>query len=165
MKIKKISLKLIIPVMIVFILTIIFVSVISLWKSSESITSEAFEKIEMMSGNYANEFSILFNEIESSTRALGNYVLDSFDLSRAESERGVYINEYKNSMVDFVKLTAEKTNGNDSAYIHFDPELSGEGHDIYFALDNDKYVRQDEIGPEVYNPNDIDMGINVNIIM
>jgi methyl-accepting chemotaxis protein len=157
MKIKKISLKLIIPVMIVFILTIIFVSAISLWKSSESITSEAYEKIEMMAGNYANEFSILFNEIESSTRALGNYVLDSFDLNKAKSERGIYINEYKNLMVDFVKLTAEKTNGNDSAYIHFDPGLSGEGHDIYFALENGIYVRQDEIGPEVYDPNDIDM--------
>ncbi len=149
---KKLSHKIILPVTIIILLLVTSLVTVSIYMSGNNIRSEARDKLENMSANYANEFS---NELNKASGVLDTFY--SYAESNIEIEsvgQDVYIHQYKAEVSNFIEKVLKNNDGILGAYIYFNPEFITGAHDAYFTKDSTGNIKkQPELEESAYDSN------------
>ncbi len=163
---KKISFKIIVGILACSLSISLIVGVLGVLQGAKSIEKEANEKLLHMSGNYANKFSQSLSIIESSLDSVANNVEASFDMGQFNSGPNNYMNGYKSMISSVVKKTVETLDGAQGVYIMFDPNLTNEVHEVWYADSegNGNYTLQETSQLSDYNINNEDREYYYNAI-
>lgn len=151
---KKISAKIIIGIITCSITLSLIIGLVSIIKSRSVVSKEATDKLVQMSDRYAKDFSESFISVEASVNQLSSFIISTLDLEELK-ENKEYLLEYEKSITPVIKRISENTANSKSAYIFFDPSLTGEVRDVWFMDTNNdgKGERQPSIPTEKFNPN------------
>ncbi|MGF7059420.1 methyl-accepting chemotaxis protein [Brassicibacter mesophilus] len=156
---KKISFKIIVGILVCSLSLSLIVGILGVLQGTKAIKNEANDKLIYMAGNYANKFSENLSSIESSIDSVANNVVASFDMQQFNADPSNYINQYKNMISPVVKKTAETLDGAQGVYILFDPALTNEAHEVWYAdmVGNGSYTSQQVTELSDYNIDNEDM--------
>ncbi len=115
-------------------------------RSSAIITEEATDKLEQLSLQIAEQFNSELRQVELLREQVDRVVVGNLDMSRLE-EPG-YFDHLEDLLAPTLREMAQEAKITKSVYVFFDPDLTGEPHDIWFAdLDNDGAVTRQEVFP------------------
>lgn len=125
MKIRKMSTKLILAIVICSVLASVSVGGISLYKAGENIREEATEKLTFMTSNTQKDLQAQMELIATSGQQMSkvteNMLLEESNLS---SSNMPLTPEIMKTLTNLTKSYAESTKGTLSSYIEFDPKFS-----------------------------------------
>lgn len=146
-KFNSIGNQVIIAIIICTLITSILVGVISLSTSKNVIDEETTSKLSYMSQSYANKFDQNFNKVEFSSNSLKHLITSKINVKLIEGN-----SDYLSNFLDDIKPTIEKiaqeATLSKSAYVHFNPELTGDTHSVwYFDNDADGIVTSQKTSP------------------
>ncbi|WP_051412139.1 methyl-accepting chemotaxis protein [Halonatronum saccharophilum] len=146
-----IRVKIIISILISSFLISTLVSIVATTNSQNLLEKEVEDKLVNMAANYANEFSQRFILIEESVEQFEEIIKLTIDVDKFKNDPK-YIDEYKKKIIPIVKGFADGLEVSPSAYIYFNHQLLGEGHDVWYQDgNNDGYsIRQEEIPLEYF---------------
>lgn len=155
---KKISTKIIMGVISCSIVLSLVIGMVSIFSSKKVISKATENQLKYMAKGYAEEFSSRFITVDTAVEQLNSYITSTFNIEQLNND--AYLEEYIKNTTPFIKGIAENTNFASSAYIYFNPELTGNVHDIWFSDTNGDGTseKQDSISIEQYTPNDPTMG-------
>ncbi|HHY91381.1 MAG TPA: methyl-accepting chemotaxis protein [Clostridiales bacterium] len=139
----------------------ILVGVVCTFQSTRLLSTEANEKLVHMAKQYANECSKTFEHIEGTVESLSNNIFVTFDTTKFHQDPRGYIDEYKSYIDPIIKKIGESTEGVLSVYLTFNPDLTGEAHEIWYASQEGSQefvkVEEDENYIEEFYPENEDM--------
>ena len=95
--------------------------------------TETNENLIHMAKQYANECSKTFEHIEGTVESLSSNVFVTFDAAKFNQDPKGYIGEYKSFIDPIIKEIGETTEGVLGIYLTFNPDLTGEAHEIWYA--------------------------------
>ncbi len=130
---KKISLKIVLGILVCSLSLSIFVGVLGILQGTKSIKNEANDKLMHMAGDYANGFSKNLSSIEASIDSVAINVVATFDMQQFNEDPSSYIDQYINMISPVVRKTAEEVDGANGVYIMFNPELTNEVNEVWYA--------------------------------
>ncbi len=109
---------------------------IALLRSTDYLTSEIEGKILSTAQSYAHDFSARFNHMEGLTDSLAAYVSTSFDPEVYTGLPGKYLKDYKKQLGKVIRETLTTTSTGHSLYVTFNPALTSETDEVWFAFVN-----------------------------
>ncbi len=195
----KLRVKITFAMIVCSLITALLISGISVFINYKFTKREVFEKLTLHSQNHSNEFNSDFNLVENSVNIINQYISATFDINKFNKKQDCYINEYEKSIDSIIKNIAQISNedqginiknGIEAVYFTFNPELTEDVHEIWYAdkegngvlekLDpdpNDPYIEwfypENKEMSWYYNPikkkkgiwsepyDEIDLGINI----
>ncbi|MGV8983791.1 EAL domain-containing protein [Clostridium sp.] len=118
--------------------------------STDTVKAEANQTLKYMAKSYANSLEIQFSEITKIVNVLQSDVLMNIDESKIHDDK--YIEDLIKRIEPTVKSQAQNSSKGKTAYVYFNPELTGKVHDIYYADQNGngKVERQNVVSMEYY---------------
>lgn len=128
---KKISTKIIAMIIVSSVLVSVLVGGISIRKSGEVVRNEALKLQLQLSRSTANEINLNLADTEASVRGMVTAISATIDENGIRDNE--YMNKYQTDIQDLIKDYAEKTKGAMGAYIAFDPTLTGNLYEVWFA--------------------------------
>ncbi|MGM0602270.1 MAG: methyl-accepting chemotaxis protein [Bacillota bacterium] len=154
---KKLSYRIVLPVIVILIVTTAVIGYMSIQKSSENISRESQSKLINISGRYANQLDIRLKDIEAKTDAIGSIIASTVDMNQIDTN--AYMYTYKYQTEGIIKEMAQNTDDSLGAFIFFNPELVGKADDIYFADQNNdgEYELQETLDISAYQENSSEM--------
>lgn len=111
----------------------LLISSISIYTHYKFSNKEINEKLTLLPQNYSNKFNSDFKTIESSVNTLEQYVSESFDLEKLNANPNGYAQQYEKMMDPIIKRIAQTTEGVQGVYFTFNPELTGNLYESWFA--------------------------------
>lgn len=124
-----------IAVIIAFSVTITFIiGYVAINRSSSLLTAEIEEKILNTAENFSNDFSAGFNHMEGLTDSLAAYVSISFDADEYYADPEGYLEWYKDELAEIIKKNLMTVNKTHSLYVTFNPELTSESDEVWYAV-------------------------------
>ncbi|MCK4260256.1 MAG: methyl-accepting chemotaxis protein [Halanaerobiales bacterium] len=155
---KKISSKIIIAITVCSLVTSVLIGTISIVQSSKFLKKEATDNLINLSRTYSNDFSKSLKIMESLVESLSAQCYATFDLQRSY-ENPDYIGEYRDMLDPVIKRIAETTDGIQGVYISFNPELSGQVYDSWYADVNGEgnFTLQESEDISAFNPTNEEM--------
>jgi len=154
---KKLSYRIVLPVIVILIITTAVIGYMSIEKSSENIARESQSKLINISGRYANQLDIRLKDVEAKTDAIGSIIRSTIDMKQVDTN--AYMYTYKYQTENIIKEMAQNTEDSLGAFIFFNPELLGKANDIYFADSNGdgEYELQETLDISAYQENNSEM--------
>lgn len=126
----------------IFSVTIAFiVGSISMLRSTEYLTAEIEGKILSTAEKYSHDFSSKFNHMEGLTDSLFAYVSTTFDEASFERDPSGYLHQYKEELARMIKKTLSTVDTAHSLYVTFNPELTPENDEVWYAFLDGKIRR------------------------
>ncbi|KHD36741.1 chemotaxis protein [Clostridium acetobutylicum] len=132
-----ISFKIILPIVICCILSIVITAVVCIEKTTGLVTSEAEDKLMEVSQNKANDVNKLLLNTETSTSDVENLITSNFDANRAKID-GNYTNEYVQSIDGYMKEIATKNNKVLGITVLFNPEVTKNLYQICYEKEGNQ---------------------------
>ncbi|HOO74133.1 MAG TPA: hypothetical protein PLS66_02480, partial [Tepiditoga sp.] len=129
---KKIKNKITLPIIVSFIILMLIIDIIIVFIFNTQIKTKFINSVSLEQKLESYGIDSNTSEIESKTESIEDYVKSTFNFERLTEEKDEYLTEYENFLEPVIKNVAETTENNDSVYIHFLPELTGNTHDIYY---------------------------------
>lgn len=158
---KKISSKITIAIILCSLILSILLGSVSIFQSSKYLEKEAYEKLGMMGKSYANEFSQQLENVESTVNTLSSQIGATIDLDKMKEDPAYMENYLEKVISPSIERILQDNKGRKmfGAYFYLNPEISGKTGDVWYAdlKENENYERQEQLGIEVYDPNDEDM--------
>lgn len=114
---------------------------VSMLRSTDYLTAEIEEKILSTAETYSRDFSSKFNHMEGLTDSLYAYVATTFDRDSFERDPSGYLQQYKKRLAQMIKKTLSTTDTAHSLYVTFNPELTPENDEVWYAFINGKIKR------------------------
>lgn len=119
----------------IFSVTVAFiVGSVSMLRSTEYLTAEIEGKILSTAEKYSHDFSSKFNHMEGLTDSLFAYVSTTFDERAFERDPSGYLRQYKKDLARMIKKTLSTTDTAHSLYVTFNPELTPENDEVWYAF-------------------------------
>ncbi|MDN5341693.1 MAG: methyl-accepting chemotaxis protein [Oceanotoga sp.] len=137
---KKISQQILIPTIITIVLMTLTLVIFTLYEGSKAITAEATSRLEHMAETATLDFNSILSEVTLKVDAIEDYIKAEIDTKRLDDDD--YMAEFTESIKPFMKNIAISTQGNDSSYIHFDPDYTDKAYNVYYKADKNDYVLQ-----------------------
>lgn len=157
-KMSKISQKIIITIILCILIVAASIGLFSLNMASSILTQETTEKFSSISKNYANEFSILLSEIESTVNTVALSVHSDFDVEKFSSDVA-YRNKIMSRLNGMLKQIAEHTDNIQGIYVVFDPKLTGQVYESWYIYESpENFVYQEPEALEEFYVDNEDMG-------
>lgn len=126
----------------IFSVTVAFiVGSVSMLRSTEYLTAEIEEKILSTAEKYSHDFSSKFNHMEGLTDSLFAYVSTTFDERAFERDPSGYLQHYQKGLARMIKKTLSTTDTAHSLYVTFNPELTPENDEVWYAFLQGKIQR------------------------
>ncbi|GAA0737721.1 methyl-accepting chemotaxis protein [Clostridium oceanicum] len=145
-----ISVKFILAIIIITIVSSVSLVSVILFKNSKTIEKEAKDKLKYLVQSKSQIIENKLNKAENITNTLKELVVSKVgDSSKIDQK---YIEGIKKDIDPFIKNIAENQSDAKSAYVYFNPELTGKGNNIYY-LDGDqdgKVTKQDELHADFF---------------
>ena len=156
---KKISSKIVGAIITCSLILAIVLGSTSIYQSSKFIKKEAKDKLLYMSQSYTNEFNTTLKGVESSIDTLSNNILATFSLEKFNNDPNNYIEEFEKTIDSIIKRNAETSKEFQGLYFTFNPELTGEVYEVWYADEegNRTFVRQETESIEEFSPDNEDM--------
>lgn len=137
-----------------FVLLTLFISitlvVLSVYKSTQIVENEAYEKLNLYVGKNAEAFDSQIMSIEKNNQMLVDFITQSFDGSHIK-DQDAYIESYKKILSPVVQSMAQNNLTSKSAYVFFVPELTQNPKSVWYAdLNFDQNVERQEEFPKSY---------------
>lgn len=150
---KSIRSRLIISIAFTAVVASLLIGVLSIEFSTSSINDEANQKLSYMARSYANYLERHFSEVTKTVDILEYGVLQGIDETKIHEDE--YLEAIVDNMDELVRIQAQNSTQGKTAYIYFNPELTGRVHDIYYAdQDGDNVVdKQKPVPIEFYTSN------------
>jgi len=149
-RLNSISTRIFLSILLCTIITSSIVGVVSLIRSMEIIKQESNDKLRYMAESFANDFNIDFEKVESIADSLEYIITSQIDMDKIKDEPD-YLQSFKMSLAPIVEELAQEASSAHSAYIYFNPDLTGKEHDLYFIdHDGDGNVNRQEEVPASY---------------
>lgn len=132
---------------IICVITIFSMSVacvvgyIAMIRSTEYLTTEIKGKLVNTAENYSHNFSAKFNHMEGLADSLAAHVATTFDVASYESNPKAYLNQYKNELGEMIKKSLGTTEIDHSLYLTFNPDLTPQSDEVWYAWKNDKIIK------------------------
>ncbi|MCY6370821.1 SpoIIE family protein phosphatase [Clostridium ganghwense] len=120
----------------------LLISIIGILTNYNFLKREIVGKLTLLPQNYSNSFNSDFKGIESSVNTLQHYTAATFDLKNFNKNPNEYIKQYEKMMDSIIKKIAKDankaqgihtTNGVEAVYFTFNPELTEDVHEIWYA--------------------------------
>ncbi|GLC30081.1 EAL domain-containing protein [Clostridium omnivorum] len=150
---KSIRSKIILSIALTSVIASLSVGLLSMKFSTATVNQEANQKLNYMAKSYANYFDKYFNDVTKIVDILQYDLLENIDESKINDD--AYLEKLVKNIEPAVKSQAQNSLQGKTAYIYFNPELTGNVHDIYYAdQDGDgKVERQGVLSKDFYNKN------------
>lgn len=163
---KKISFKIITGIIVCSLSISLIVALLGILQGTKAIKKESNDKLTYMAGNYANEFSKSLSSIQSSLDSVATNVIASFDMNQFNESPKSYIEQYSNMISPAIKKTSETLDGVQGVYLAFDPVLTKQVNEIWYAdvKGDGNYIRQKPVELSDYNINNENMAYFYNAI-
>lgn len=146
----KISTRIILGILLCSIILSTIVGGIALIESQKYISDEATDKLRYMAESYQQEFSGELRRVELVADNLEYIITAQLNVSEIDSNEE-YLEGFEEDIAPLVEKIAQDSSSAKSAYIYFNPELTGEAHDIYYIdHDGDGIVTKQEETPAEY---------------
>ncbi|MEJ8553176.1 SpoIIE family protein phosphatase [Tepidibacter sp. Z1-5] len=138
----KVRVKITFAMILCSVITALLISSISVFINYNFSKREVFEKLTLLSQSHSNEFNSDFKSIENSVNIINQYISATFDIDKFNEKHNFYINEYEQNMDSIIKKVAQISNkdqginiksGIEAIYFTFNPELTGDVHEIWYA--------------------------------
>lgn len=150
---KSIKIRIIISIALTALIASLSVGLLSMKYSTTAINNEANQKLRYMVKSYSNYFEKYFSDVTKIVDALEYDVLSNLDETKIKDDN--YIEDLINRIEPVVKSQAQSSLQGKTAYIYFNPELTGKVHDIYYAdQDGDGTVERQSVVPLEFYTND-----------
>lgn len=145
--------RIILSIALTSVIAALLVGFLSIKFSTATIGDEANQKLSYMAKSYANFFDGHFSEVSKIVNILEYAVTTNIDKSKIHDDK--YIDELIKGIDLTVKSQAQSSTQGKTAYVYFNPRLTGKVHDIYYAdQDGDGNVdRQRAVPMEYYTSN------------
>lgn len=149
---KKISSKISTVIIICSCIAVLVLGGISIFQSNQLVRSDAEDKLQWMTRQYALQFSIEFNTIENNVDEMEAHFLNTFDAEQLKND-STYLPSYEAELSDYIFDFAKDRSSGIAAWCYFNPELSETPHDVYFVDENGDDIpdRQDYIPFSYYD--------------
>ncbi|MCP5455140.1 MAG: methyl-accepting chemotaxis protein [Thermotogae bacterium] len=154
---KSISTKILLPVIIAILFLTVVITSVSVFESRSNVKTEAFDKIEYIAISYGNYFDEIFQATDSKLSVVSDYISSTFDVSRLNSEKEAYMDEYKSTLLTFFYSIGKNASNLKFIYFHLNPLLIDQAHGVSIIRQNSSFVREPEIPIERFNRNNPDM--------
>lgn len=119
----------------------VIIGSIALIRSTAYLNAEIKGKIISTAENYSHSFSAKFNHMEGLTDSIASYVSTSFDKKAYEADPYDYLRKYKTEVAASIKKTLSTTEMAHSLYITFNPQLTAENDEVWYAVMNGKITK------------------------
>lgn len=127
----------IICIITIFSITVaVIIGSVSMIRSTEYLTAEIEEKLCSTAEKYSHDFSSKFNHMEGLTDSLFAHVSTSFDKSAFQQNPVSYLGQYKKDLEQMIRKTLSTTSTAHSLYVTFNPELTPENDEVWYAVIN-----------------------------
>lgn len=145
--------RVILSIALTSVIASLLVGFLSVKFSTATIDDEANKKLSYMAKSYANFFDGHTSEVSKIVDILEYAVATNIDKSKIHDDK--YIDELIKHIDLTVKSQAQNSTQGKTAYVYFNPKLTGKVHDIYYAdQDGDGNVdRQRAVPMEYYTDN------------
>lgn len=130
---KKIRSKITIAIIVCSLIISLLLGSISVYQSSKVTKEETDDKLIFMAESYANEYSQTLTNVEGTIKSLVVNASTTFDLEAFENDKKNYLKEYMMKLDPVIKKIGETSDVALSVYITFNPELTGEANEIWYA--------------------------------
>lgn len=149
---KKISSKISLIIIGCACLAVALCAYISLSLGTRILQQEAEEKLTWISRQYAAEFSQELLIIEDQVAEIAVHVKTTIDSESLKNDP-TYLARYEDELAEYLYSFAKNRSSGNAAWCYFNPELSTESHDVYFADGNKDQIpdRQAHIPLEYYD--------------
>jgi diguanylate cyclase (GGDEF)-like protein len=150
---KSIRSRIILSIALTSVIASLLVGFLSIKFSTATINDEANQKLSYMAKSYADFLNGHFSEVSKIVDILEYDVATNIDKSKIHDDK--YIEELIKHIEPTVKSQAQNSSQGKTAYVYFNPKLTGKVHDIYYAdQDGDGNVAKQSVVPmEYYNGN------------
>jgi methyl-accepting chemotaxis protein len=150
---KSIRIRIILSIALTSVIASVLVGFLSVKFSTETINDEANQKLSYMAKSYANFLDGHFREVSKIVDILEYDVLTNIDRSKIHDDK--YIEELIKRIEPTFKSQAQKSSQGKTAYVYFNPRLTGNVHDIYYAdqKGDGNVARQSVVPMEYYTDN------------
>ena len=155
MKKKKISTKIILAIATISILLASSIGTISIYESSNIISSESKDKLAYIVKNNANIENIKLKSTEDSVNGLADIVESKVDVTKIYDPN--YLKDLDESLKPVVKKFIGSNKQSLDEYITFDPTILGKVYGSMFILDNGQYVDGGSLPIEQFKEDDPNM--------
>lgn len=136
-------------IIVAFVIILLVVS-ISIYMFYNVVSTNIHSEIELSANNTVVRLEKTYEAVVEITELMKEIVVQSIDVSQVNNEE--YLEEYLKQLDPFVKILAQESTIGSTAYIYFNPDLTGSVHDIYYAdQDRDGTVElQNQVPLEFY---------------
>jgi len=150
---KSIRSRVILSIALTSVIASLLVGFLSIKFSTATIDDEANQKLNYMAKSYANFLDGYFSEVSKIVDVLEYDVTLNIDKSKTHDDK--YIEELIKRIEPTVKRQAQNSSQGKTAYVYFNPKLTGKVHDVYYVdQDGDGNVdRQREVPMAYYTDN------------
>jgi diguanylate cyclase (GGDEF)-like protein len=150
---KSIRSRVILSIALTSVIASLLVGFLSIKFSTSTIEDEANQKLSYMVKSHANFLDGQFSEVSKIVDILEYAVATNVDKSKIHDDK--YIDDLIKRIELTVKSQAQNSSQGKTAYVYFNPKLTGRVHDIYYAdQDGDGNVdRQMAVPMEYYEDN------------
>ncbi|BCZ49249.1 methyl-accepting chemotaxis protein [Clostridium gelidum] len=152
MRKKKLSTKIILAIATISILLASSIGTISIYKSSNIISSESKDKLAYIVKNNANIENIKLKSTEDSVNGLADIVESKVDVTKIYDPN--YLKDLDESLKPVVKKFIGSNKQSLDEYITFDPTILGKVYGSMFVLDNGQYVDGGSLPIEQFKEDD-----------
>ncbi|WP_242876928.1 methyl-accepting chemotaxis protein [Alkaliphilus peptidifermentans] len=157
--INSITTRIIAAIVVCTVLTATSIGIFSSIRSGRLIEEEATSKLSFMVEAYGNSFDQEFSQVEYISNVLEYLITSQINIEKLQ-EDPEYLYDFKMRLAPMVQELAQKASSAKSAYIYFNPDLTGTEHDLYYIDHNRDGVvsRQEEVSATYYeDPTDESM--------
>ena len=156
---KKIGYKITLAITICSIIIATALASVSVMQSTKYLKDKVGNELEYMARSYAYEFSNKLERAEVSLNGIKPRISKILDLSRIKDNDG-YFEEYQKQVEIKMKEFTKENNEVASAYVYFDPTLTGESSIIWYKdakkidvyLDKSEFYSENEKMKWYYDP-------------
>ncbi len=146
---KSLRSRVILSIALTSVIVSLLVGFLSIKFSTATIEDEANQKLSYMAKSYANFLDGYFSEVSKIVNILEYDLGKNIDKSKIHDDK--YIEELIKRIEPTVKMEAQNSSQGKTAYVYFNPKLTGNVHDIYYADQNgDGNVERQSVVPMKY---------------
>ncbi|WP_291635215.1 EAL domain-containing protein [Clostridium sp.] len=146
---KSIRSRIILSIALTAVIASLLVGFLSTKFSTTTIEDEANQKLSYMAKSYANFLEGYFSEVSKIVNILDYDLVNNIDKSKIHDDK--YMEELIKRIEPTVKMQAQNSSQGKTAYVYFNPKLTGKVHDVYYAdQDGDGNVERQSVVPMEY---------------
>ncbi|MFT5871199.1 MAG: diguanylate cyclase (GGDEF)-like protein [Clostridium sp.] len=146
---KSIRSRIILSIALTAVISSLLVGFLSIKFSTTTIEDEANQKLSYMAKSYANFLDGYFSEVSKVVNILYYDLQNNIDRSKIHDDK--YIEQLIKRIESTVKMQAQNSSQGKTAYVYFNPRLTGKVHDVYYAdQDGDGNVERQSVVPMEY---------------